>query len=219
MNKSLRSAAQLHKNVPPDWYHASIQRNFFQRWWHYSRFTKVKDYSEFVDGKILDIGCADGVFTKEILDKTQAAEIIGIDVLESSINWARAHWKEEKRLKFEVGNAHKLKFKQNSFGAVYILEVMEHVSDPIDVLNEAKRVLKKGGYLIMLVPSDNLLFRIVWWIVTNFWWAKIWEDCHVNSFNSKNPLSKYAKEAGFKIEVDEKFWLGMLNIVKIRKLK
>lgn len=218
MNRSLSSAAKLHKKVPPDWYHASIQRNFLQRWWHFSRFTKVKEHSERVGGKMLDIGCADGTFTKEILDRTDAKEIIGLDVLASSVNWAKRHWKKEKRLKFQVGNAHKLNFKANTFEAVYILEVMEHVPDPDQVLKEAHRVLKKGGYIILLVPSDNLLFRIVWWIVTKFWWAKIWEDCHVQSFDAKNPLSKHAKNAGFKVEVDEKFWLGMLNIVKGRKL-
>lgn len=219
MNKSLKSAADLHKKVPPDWYHQSIKRNLLQRWWHYSRFEKVKEHSEIVNGKVLDVGSADGTFSKEILDYTNTESVVGIDVLETSVDWAKKHWKKEKKLSFQVGNAHKLKFRANTFNAVYVLEVMEHISDPDSALKEVYRVLKKDGYIILLVPSDNLLFKITWYLVTKFWWARIWDDCHVQSFDSNNPLSKHVKKVGFKIEVDEKFWLGMLNIVKARKIK
>jgi len=219
MNKTLKSAAKLHENVPPDWYYASMKRNLLQKWWHVSRFKEVERQIEPVEGKILDIGCADGMFTKVIFDTAHPSEIVGIDVLKDSVMWAQKHWKKNKKMKFKLGNAHDLKFKDKSFDAVFILEVMEHVSDPKKVLSEINRVLRKDGYLIALVPSDNGLFKIIWWFVTKFWWAKIWDDCHVQSFNSGNTLSKNIKNAGFKIEVDKYFWLGMLNVVRARKQK
>lgn len=219
LTKSLKSAAQLHENVPPDWYHQSIKRNLLQRWWHKSRFKQVEALTEDVDGKILDVGAADGVFTKIIKDKATPYEIIGIDVLQSSVDWASNHWRNEKNMKFQLGNAHDLPFRTRTFDAVYILEVMEHVRDPHLVLKEAYRVTKKNGYIVALVPTDNLLFRIIWFIVTKFWWAKIWDDCHVQSFSKDNPLSKNVKKAGYEVEVDKTFWLGMLNIVKARKTK
>ena len=212
------SAAELHKNVPPNWYFASIKRNIFQRFWHETRF---KEVSKFIDptpnGKILDIGSADGVFTKVILDKSKAKEILGIDVLKKSVDWANKHWKANKKMKFKLGDAHKLIFKANTFDAVFALEVMEHVFEPQIVFREIRRVLKKKGYVIILVPSDNFLFKVIWWFVTKFWWARIWQDCHVQSFSAKHSLSGELKKAGFKIEVDHKFLLGMLNLVKARK--
>jgi len=217
MSKSLSFASNLHKNVPPDWYYASIQRNVFQRFWHRKRFEVVGNVLRPVEGKVLDIGCADGVFTKVILDKTGAKEVVGIDVLESSVKWANKHWIEEKKLKFRVGNAHKLRYGSESFDAVTALEVMEHVSDPEGMMGEIRRVLKRRGYVVILVPTDNMIFRLVWWFVTNFWWARIWEGCHIQSFGNKNPLGGFMQKCGFEVEEDRKFLLGMLNVVRARK--
>jgi len=219
INRSTQAAAQLHENVPPDWYYSSIRRNPFQALWHKVRFSTVEKLVEKTDGQILDIGCADGMFTKVIAEKSGSEKVIGIDVLKKSVDWANKHWKKYKKMSFQVGNAHDLKFKNNIFSAVFALEVMEHVADPDIVIDEIYRVLKNGGYAIVLVPTDSLLFRIVWWFVTSFWWAKIWDDCHVQSFSTNNPLSKHMKKAGFKIEDDKRFWFGMLNVVKARKIK
>jgi ubiquinone/menaquinone biosynthesis C-methylase UbiE len=216
---STKSAEQLHKNVPPDWYFKSIKRNLLQRWWHKSRFNEVAAVTEKdTNAKILDIGCADGMFTNVIYQKSQAKEIIAIDVLESSVEWAKKHWGKNKHLVFKVGNAHELNFKDNTFDAAYALEVLEHVHEPITVLREVKRVLKPGGYAVFLVPSDNMLFNIVWFFVRKFWWAKIWDDTHIQTYRN-NYLVKVSEHAGFEIEVDKKFWLGMLHLVKVRKQK
>ena len=161
MSKRKISAAKLHENVPPDWYYSSIKENYLQRIWHKSRFREVKKISERVDGKVLDIGSADGVFTKVILEGTKAKKVIGIDVLKSSVVWANKHWKRNKRLKFKVGDAHKLDFKAGEFDAVFSLEVLEHVEDPKKTLKEIKRVLRKGGYAVFLVPTDIWYFKLL----------------------------------------------------------
>ncbi len=211
-----RTAEELHKNVPPDWYYASIKRNLLQRYWHTRRFSEVGKLIEPTGGKILDIGCADGMFTHVILEKSNADKIIGIDVLKSSIEWAKKHWKSNKKIKFKVGDAHNLDFNPDTFDAVFALEVLEHVHKPEVVLKEIRRVLKKGGYAVFLVPSDNTLFNIIWFFVRKFWWAKIWDDTHIQSYR-KNYLPKLAKENGFKINTERKFILGMLHLVKVRK--
>lgn len=215
MNKTLKEAASLHKNVPPNWYYQSIKKNLGQKFWHTNRFKKVGSLIEKTEGKILDIGSADGVFTKVVLDKSGASEVVGIDVLKASVDWAKKHWKKEKSLKFKLGNAHDLKFKANTFNAVFALEVLEHVPEPELVLREVKRVLKKGGYAIFLVPTDNALFKVIWYFWTKTR-GKIWDDCHVQSYTN-NSLTKLAKKVGLKIEKDEKFLLGMLQVIKVRK--
>ena len=99
MTKKLKTAAELHENVPPDWYYKSIRDNVFQRYWHNRRFKEVTRAVEPVGGRILDIGSADGVFTNEILMASKADEIVGIDVLGKSVDWANKHWKN-KKMKF-----------------------------------------------------------------------------------------------------------------------
>ena len=218
MNKNALTAEEIHKDVPPNWYYQSLKKDIFQKYWHGRRFDEVKKAIETTGGKILDIGCADGMFTKEILTKTKAKRITGIDVLKTSIGWANKHWSKSSKMQFKVGDAHSLKFENNFFDAVFALEVLEHVHNPEKVLKEVKRILKKGGYGIFLVPSDSFLFRAVWFLWLHFYprgW--VWRDTHIQTFKN-NYLSKLSKMVGFKVEEDLKFNLRMLHLVKVRKI-
>ena len=217
MKKPKKSAAKLHEYVPPDWYESSVKTNLFQRYWHYRRFRAVKKFSPTVTGRILDIGSADGFFTAEILRQTDAASIEGIDVLKSSVDYARRRYRGNTRLRFQVADAHHLPFPKNHFSAVYCLEAMEHVLDPKKVLAEIYRVLAPGGYIILLVPAENWLFKLGWpfWLR---WRGKIWKDTHLNFFdNSKLP--NLVSSAGFKNIYSYRFILGMLLLVKAAKPK
>jgi ubiquinone/menaquinone biosynthesis C-methylase UbiE len=217
MDKNIKSAAELHENVPPNWYYQSLKVDPLQRYWHKRRFEEIGKLIEPVKGKVLDVGSADGMFSKVILDKTKAKELVGIEVLKSSVNWANKHWKRNKKMKFMVGDAHNLDFKSNTFDAVFCLEVLEHVYQPREVLKEFKRVLKKGGYGIFLVPSDSLLFRSIWFLWLNFYpRGGVWKETHIQTYRD-NFLPKICKEAGFKVEKEKKFILGMLHAVKVKK--
>lgn len=211
-----KTASELHERVPPDWYFRSIKENILQRYWHGRRFTEVGKLIDPTGGRVLDIGSADGMFTKVILEKSHAESVIGIDVLRPSVNWANKHWKAYPQMKFRVGDAHNLDFKSNTIDAVVALEVLEHVFKPSFVLKEVKRVLKKGGYAVFLVPSDSLLFRIIWFFWTKFR-GKIWKETHIQTYRN-NYLPRLARQTGFKVEVSKKFILGMLHAVKVRKI-
>lgn len=209
------NAKELHEQVPPDWYYRSIKENIFQRFWHKRRFEEVSKLIEPVKGKVLDIGSADGMFTKVIVDKTKAKHIVGIDVLQKSVDWANKHWRNDK-VKFMLGDAHKLEFPANSFDAVFALEVLEHVFKPREVLGGVKRVLNKGGYAILLVPTDSMLFDVIWFFWTKLK-GKIWNGTHIQTYRH-DYLVRICKEAGFKVEVNKKFILGMLQAIKVRKI-
>lgn len=51
-----------------------------------------------------------------------------------------------------VADAVSLPFKQNSFDCCMAIEIMEHVSKPLEVVREVHRVLCKGGTLFLSVP-------------------------------------------------------------------
>jgi len=211
-------AYELHKAVPPNWYYQSLKVDLLQNYWHRRRFNEVRKVILKVEGEVLDIGCADGMFTKEILDKTGAKKVIAMDILKSSVNWAKKHWKNNKRMQFVVGDAHDLKYKNQYFDAVFALEVLEHVENPKRVLREIRRILKIGGYGIFLVPSDNFLFRIVWYLWLHYYprgW--VWRDTHIQTYRN-NFLVNVCKDAGFKVEISKKFNLGMLHLVRVRRV-
>lgn len=215
MKNIQKTASELHKDVPPDWYYQSIRENVFQRFWHKRRFREVSKMITPVKGKVLDVGCADGVFTKVILDKIKASQIVGVDVLKTSVNWAKKHWRKSKKMKFMIADTHKLPFKTNSFDAVFSLEMLEHVFEPGKALKEMRRVMKRGGYGIFLVPTESLLFKIVWFL-WRFSGRMVWKDAHIQDYRNKS-LLQLIKQCGFKIEKSKKFLLGMLHAVKVRK--
>src|SRR5207249_81157 len=62
-------------------------------------------------------------------------------------------------VRFEQGDAHQLRFPDNSFDVVYCRWVLEHVADPIRVLSEMKRVLRPGG-MVYVVENDVTLNRL-----------------------------------------------------------
>lgn len=215
-NKSI-NAAELHKNVPANWYNESLRVDVLQRFWHKTRFKEVSKVIEKVDGEVLDIGSNDGTFSRVIVAKTNTKKLTGIDVIKKTVDWANRHWKNTKKMKFIVADAHKLPFRSNQFSAVFAMEVLEHVFDPSKVLSEVRRVLKPKGYAVFLVPSDNFLFRFIWFFWLRFYpRGKIWKDTHIQSYQN-DYLVKISKKIGFKIDTDRKFLFKMLHLVKVRK--
>lgn len=211
-------AASLHHNVPPGWYARSIKENLLQRFWHKRRFKEVSRLVKKTDGKILDIGSADGTFTKIILDHSGASKIIGIDVLKNSVSYARRRFARSKRLSFKVADAHNLPFPDKHFATVFCLETMEHVENPARVVLEIKRVLKDDGHIVVLVPSENWLFRFIVWPLWLLGRGKIWRGTHLHQFTG-DQIVDILRDGGFKIDTNHKFLLGMLQAVKARKKK
>ena len=206
----------LHEHVPANWYFESLKKDPFQKFWHSTRFREVTKVATPAES-VLDVGCADGVFSNVIFKKVKPNKFIGLDVVKTSINWAKKHWASNKKMKFLVGDAHHLPFTNGTFDAVFCLEALEHVAEPLKVFKEFKRVMKKGGYGVFLVPSDNDLFKIVWWLWLTFYprgW--VWRETHIQTYRN-NYLPKVCKKVGFVVEVDMKFNLGMLHLVKVRK--
>ncbi len=208
---SSKSLQEIHEDVPADHYDKGLKKNVFQKYWHSRRFSEVLKVVKPVTGKILDIGCHSGTFTKRIVQKIGTDKVYGIDISPSAIKLAQV------RIPFghfSVGDAQKLTFPANTFEAVFCLEMLEHVDDPAAVISEIKRVLKPGGYGVILVPTDNRLFRWVWFLWTMYY--SVWRHAHVQSFQGKE-LETMLKSFGFKIKQSKTFNQGMLKLVVFEK--
>lgn len=100
--------------------------------------------------RILDIGCADGVFTNKIIELGKNHNIIGIDISEKFVAYCNEKYACE-RVNFEKGVLPQLKFKDGQFDLVICLDVIPYLSkkERLQALREIKRVLCSKGYALL----------------------------------------------------------------------
>ena len=112
--------------------------------------SKVVRFTRGGSGKVLDIGCGAG----DRLDvfRNKGFETYGVETSDSA-DYARDHLKLNV-LKGDLFSAH---FPGGFFDIVTLYNVLEHTHDPMKVCQEAHRILKEGGFLVIQVPNKNSL--------------------------------------------------------------
>lgn len=123
---------------------------------------RVQTIFEWVDPRddslILDIPCGRG-FYLNMFRYVSACRIIGAELDWDVIQKAQAN---VGHLGIPLHNAdiYALPYASNTFDAVILSEVLEHLTDDVQALREAYRVLKPGGVVAITVPHANYPF---WW--------------------------------------------------------
>ena len=105
------------------------------------------------DARVLDVGCGPGTITTGLAHR--AREVVGVDASAEMVDAAGHHAADSgvENVTFEVGSAYDLPCEDCSFDVVYAHQVMQHLSDPVRALREARRVLRPGG-LVAVRDSD-----------------------------------------------------------------
>lgn len=212
-SKKKKISNSIYEQVPEGYYERSIKSNILQWYWHKKRFEKIK---RLVSGRIfklpiLDLGCNDGFFTSKISEYLGTNNITGIDISQNAVDYATKRFPQ---LRFIRTDACELPFENNKFGTIFSLEMLEHLEFPEIAVAEMKRCLKNNGNLIIIVPNDSLLFKIIWfcWLKSK---GKVWEHAHLAHFNKKRIL-KLLEEQSFAINKIMFFHLRMLILIEAR---
>ncbi|HRJ43578.1 MAG: methyltransferase domain-containing protein [Caldilineaceae bacterium] len=110
--------------------------------------------------RLLDCGCGPGSITVGLAELVAPGEVIGIDASADLI--ARAQENAAiaglSNATFQTGDVYSLPFADDSFDAVWVHALLEHLHDPVAALTEMRRVLKPGGIIgVRELDLDSLL--------------------------------------------------------------
>lgn len=133
--------------------------------------------------KVIDVGCGTGGFAQVLLN--EGYNVTCLDTEKLAIEYCKKRGIENiyhGDLKSYLSN------HNNKFKAAFMLDVIEHIPDDQDVVNDVYKILDDNGYFIAAVPAFQWL------------WSKHDEiHMHYRRYNKSN-FTKLFKNAGFKVE-------------------
>ncbi len=182
--------------------------------WLYNFFKKYETHRvdsvfSLVSGgyRFLDIGCGNGELIFRSLDKYD--ELFGIDIVNIGLKEAEKALSKypimiRKKVKFICYDADKrLPFTANYFDTISLVAVLEHLFDPVRIVEEVKRVLKRNGEVIIQVPNLGFLPRRLAVFLGNLPVTSEdetgWDGGHLHYFTKKS-LVILLESQGFSID-------------------
>lgn len=141
-------------------------------------------------GRLLELGCGKGHFIS--VAEARGWEAVGLEVSHSALE-VLGQLKKERQLKFSVIESPltEASLPGESFDAVVLIEVIEHLDDPVATLRETRRLLKNRGILYLTTPNAGSLSRVL----LGDRWRVIAEEHRI--LLNPRALSAGLKELGF----------------------
>ncbi len=138
------------------------------------------------NNRLLDVGCGAGSLLKAARRADWLAE--GVEVSKPSIEFLQAQG-------FQVfhGELEAAHFAENSFDVVTASEILEHVSQPLNLLKESLRILRPGGLLWATTPHGRGVSARI--LGTD--WTCVSPPEHLQLFSVKG-MKELLKKAGFR---------------------
>jgi SAM-dependent methyltransferase len=164
------------------WWTVGSYENFrnFPHWEEMLRLLrKYKD-----DGKLLDIGCAYGLF---VACASTQYESYGIDISRFAVKKSTKYC----RGIISRASATNLPFQDDTFEVVTVVDTLEHISNLNRCLKDIVRVLKKSGILFLQLPNP-----LVWHLCRHL---GLGDETHSNDFGLQQWKTLLTK-LGLKVE-------------------
>lgn len=118
----------------------------------------IEKYS--VKEKGLDAGCGTGAH----LSYFKSDKVYAFDIIDSYVEFVKNKFKNNRCFYVRKADITKIPYKDNYFDFVLCVSVLEYLinqKDRYKAISEMKRVLKKGGIMVILVPHENILTRFI----------------------------------------------------------
>jgi len=202
MNKNERNSIRKYDRIARN-YDSTFEGKFTVR--YKQKALEICDVPD--SGKVLDVGCGNGSLINAIRQKNKM-EAYGIDISPKMIEECRRQYIG---ITFEVSTGEKIEFADETFDAVTICCVLHHLNDPQKFFEEAYRVLKCGGILIVGEPWNPYpIKQILDYIISPLLRAGD------NKTFTKRRLHRLFEENGFSIMPDS-FEKDFMQVIKAKK--
>ena len=113
---------------------------------------------------VLDVGSGTGALTAAVAAVAPSSQIVGIDTAAPYVAFAQARHPGN-LVRFEVGDAQRLRFPDSSFDQTLSLLVLNFIPDPARALDEMIRVTRRGGTVATAVwdyGQGMEMLRVFW---------------------------------------------------------
>lgn len=167
--------------------------NNFTRW----MFDEIKP---FLKGTILEFGSGRGTYSKMIVENFSSNKIILSDIDTKYVEKLKVQFPQPNISVLKIDLENKIDCDSvRGVDAAFALNVMEHVENDVQAINNIYEMLNPGGRLILLVPAHMFLFNCI----------DITVD-HYRRYNKKLMLDKVSQT---KFKVKSLFYFNFLSIL------
>jgi 2-polyprenyl-3-methyl-5-hydroxy-6-metoxy-1,4-benzoquinol methylase len=101
-------------------------------------------------GRLIDVGCGDGETSAYLKEKKIADWVCGIESSSAVAAIARARLDEVLETDIEKVD---LPYDAESIDLILVLDVLEHLVQPWDVVKKLQKYVKPGGFIVASIPN------------------------------------------------------------------
>jgi SAM-dependent methyltransferase len=156
------------------------------RWKHDALLDRLQPFQRL--NRILDVGCSAAFFLRQAKDR--GWNVQGVEIAE----WAATFSREKLGVPTFNGMLHEAGFPSESFDVAHSSHVLEHIEQPRSLIGEMNRVLRPGGAIAIVVPTQ---FRSPTYLMFREWFGD-GPPRHVSFFDARS-LTRLFEECGFSV--------------------
>ncbi len=154
------------------------------------------------EGRVLDVGCGDGSLARLLPGARRG--VVGVDLVLDALRVAR---KDGVRAVQADLRHPTLPFRSGSIDAVVSLDVIEHLFDPTAFLDEARRLLRPDGLLVLSTPNARFIAHVAGLLLRGraprtSYDPEGFDGGHLHYFTFRD-LRELVESRGFRVEAEE----------------
>ncbi|KYN28213.1 PREDICTED: juvenile hormone acid O-methyltransferase-like [Trachymyrmex cornetzi] len=187
-----------------------IASNSSQREKAFAITDEFNEYLKNISGKCIDIGCGPGDVTKDVIlpALNPNAVVIGTDISESMIDYAKKKYIKEKRLEFDVLDIQTKNLPTkyvSEFDLVLSFHTLHWCNDIKQAFENIYRMLRPNGSMLVLFVSSHNIFNVLENLIYDVRFAPHIKDLNKytwplrNSINPRKQLKELLQTLGFTV--------------------